>query len=281
MTAFTYSQWLSHFATILQVSDPDGVTALTGLAPYFIERAERLIYSDPELDFLATRETDTSQVTTRGSRSVPIPSSLITVEGVSIITPANTMPDAAGATRIPLKRTTRQFIDFAWPVETQTQAPNPLLGGYFAIFDMEEAAPAPGEDDPSPLPSSFLIMPTPDDAYRIEATGTFRPAALSATNTTTFLTSYYYPLFLAATAVIGFAYQRDFGASSDDPRAALSWQAEYQMQKTQVVAESRRQKSMMGGFLPVAMPMTGRVAAAIGPPNAPPPMPAAPAPAGP
>lgn len=253
MTAFTYSQWLTHMVTIMQNADPDGQAAFAALAPYFIDRAERLIYSDPDLDFLATRDTDTTQLTTRGSRAVPIPAQMITVEGLNIITPANTLPSLLGAQRIPYQRTSRQHIDFVWPTESTVQAPDTFFAGYFAIFDFDQGEPAPGEDEPSPLPSSFLLAPTPDDAYRVEVTGTFRPPALSASNPESFLSTYYYPLFLAATLVAGFGYQQNFGAQSDNPQTAMSWQQEYKYQRDMVVAESKRQKASVDGYSPVQL----------------------------
>lgn len=272
MTTFLYTDWLSHMATILQVSDLDGVAAMTALAPYFIERAEQMIYADADLDFLLTRASDVTKLTTRGVRTVAIPSLMITVEGVSLISPANSQPYDLNAQRIPMMRATRQFLDFMWPIESNVQAPSPLQGGYFAIFDFQQAQPAQGQSgqEGSSLPSSFLIAPTPDDTYRVEVTGTFRPAALSPSNTSTPLTTYYYPLFLAGTLVAAFAYQRDFGQSSDDPRTSVSWETEYQMQKAIAVGESHRQKALAAGgyspfMTPMPMPAGGPMAPALRP----------------
>src|SRR5215472_3383305 len=270
MVAFTYAQWLTHMVTVLENADPDGETAFNALAPSFIERGERPVFSDPELDFLSTATTDTTQLTTRGTRLVPIPTQLITVESFNLITPANTFPYAPGAMRIPYLRTTREFIDLIWPIESVVQPPNFFSTSYYAIFDMDNASEPPGEE-PVSFPSSFIVAPTPDDAYRVEVTGTFRPPALSAATTESCLTTFYYPLFLAATLVAGYAYLRDYGQASEDPRAAVTWREEYERQKAMVVAESKRQKALMGGFSaePHPMPVTGQVAQAIGvPPQA-------------
>lgn len=264
MAGFAYADWLSHMLTIMQVSDPDGQTAFTALAPYFIDRGERLIYSDPELDFLVTRDVDVTQITTNGRRAVPIAASLIIVEYVNLILPANTLPTSTDTIlRVPYRRSTRPEIDFAWPYEAMTATPDPINGGQFAIFDMQQASPAPGEDEPTPLPSALILMPTPDNSYYVEQLGIYRPAPLSASNTTTFLTSFYYPLFLAATVQIAVGYQRDFGAQVNNPQMAMSWKAEYEFQRESVKAESQRQKSLMGGYSPMVMPVKGMVAQAI------------------
>lgn len=244
-----YTQFLVWLTTVLQVSDPSGVAALTNIIPMIIARAENLIYADPELDFLVTRDTDVSQSTATGSRAVAIPSNMIIVEGATIVTPANTLPSVPGAMRIPMLRTTRQFIDITWPMESETAAPSALDGIYYAIFDMEQAAPSQGEAAESvALPSAIMIAPTPDNSYRIEFTGVVTPQPLSSTNTKTFLTTYFPSLFIAASMVIAAAYQRDYGASSDDPKLALSWGAEFEMQKRVAISQSQRQKSQIGGF---------------------------------
>lgn len=265
MAGFTYSAWVSHMITIMQFGDDDGEAAFNSMVGYFIERAEYLIYSDPELDFLATRDVDVSQLTTNGLRTVPIAPQMLVLEGISIIIPANTMPNTPGTVtaRIPYRRSTRQNIDLTWPYESQTAFPDIINGGEWAIFDMEQGSPSEGEDEPSPLPSSILLKPTPNDTYRVEQTGIIRPSALSAANPTTLLTTYFYPLFLAATVQIACGYQRDYGAASDNPQMALSWKGEYMDQRAVAISLSKRQKSLEGGYSPTPMPMSGMVGQAI------------------
>jgi hypothetical protein len=228
---------------LLVLTDAYGVQMFNALLPRIIDDAEGRIYNDPELDFLFTRTTDVSEITTPGVRSVAIPERFIVVEGVSLITPANTLPSAAGSTRVPLLRTTRAFLDLTWPNESLTLAPAPFET-YYAIFSQQEPADAnPEIDDPGNLPSAIKIGPTPDGQYRVEFTGTYQPAPLSATNTPTLLSMHYPELLMAAAMVFGCALLKNWSAMADDPRSAVSWEAHYQTLKTVAIGQSHRQKS--------------------------------------
>ena len=56
--------------------------------------------------------------------------------------------------------------------------------------------------------------------YTIECIGTIRPAPLSPTNTTTYLSLYLPDLFLAASMVFMSAFQKNFSAGSRRPANA-------------------------------------------------------------
>ena len=49
--------------------------------------------------------------------------------------------------------------------------------------------------------NQIVVGPWPDQDYQVEMTGTIRPAALSAANQTTLLTTYFPDLWFAATMV--------------------------------------------------------------------------------
>ena len=262
----TYTEWLQAMFTILQLGDGFGQTAFTALVPRCIEYAEGRLYRDPELDFLATRLVDLSQTTTTGQRSVAIPANILIIEEVSLITPANTLPTVRGAKRIPLSRTTRAFIDFAYPYESQTQAPDDVNGGHWTPYSMQQASPAPGSADelPVPLPSSVIIAPTVDNQYIVEFTGVFQPAPLSSTNPTTFLTQYLPDLFLAASLVWAFGYQRDFGGQAENPQTAMSWEQTFQFLRQGAAIYELRKKALADGFsaLPPRTPTPAQMLAA-------------------
>ncbi len=233
-----YPEWLSAFATIMQMADADAVAALNAIAPRAIEYAELRIYR--EFDLLATRTSDVTQRTARGLRSVLIPPLLLIVENVNLILPADTTSPAAG-TRIALQRASRSFLDATWPNEAQVQMPAPFET-YFAIHDFEEGGPSdPAE--PVPTGSAIKIAPTPDGVYVTEYVGVFRPAPLSATNQSTILTTLMPDIFLAASLIFGFGYQRDFGQQSSDPQAAVSWEQEYQILGRGVAREEMSKKA--------------------------------------
>lgn len=241
--SITYAEWLTTVTTILNITDDDGRAAFAALAPRYIERAELRMYRDPDLDFLATRTVDESQRTSAGLRAVPVPAKFIVLENASLITPANTA--ANEGTRIPLLRAGRPWCDAIWPTESLTRAPA-AFETYWALFSMYEAVASGAEaDEPVALPSSIIIAPTPDNSYVVEYTGTFRPAALSADNPTTFLTTYLPDLFIAASVVAGAAYQRDFGAinAPGDPSLTTYWDREYQSGKFGAAVEEARRKA--------------------------------------
>jgi len=246
-----YTDWLTAMVTYLNIADTAGITAFTALAPRFIEYAELRMQRDPDLDFLATRVVDLSQMTTGGMRSVAIPANFVVHEGANRIIPAGSRPYAGGAMRIPLQRTSRQFCDFIWPNETSVLTPDSLTSWYYALFSQQEPAPAPAEaDELVSLPSSIIIAPTPDNEYVVEQTGTQRIPPLSATNTSNFMTLWLPDMYIAASMVAASGYQRDFGAQTSDPNMAVSWERIYQDLKNGAAVESLRQKARVDGFSP-------------------------------
>jgi hypothetical protein len=234
-----YPDYVTALQGLLSIQDTNGLTNLTAMLPNIISYAELRIYRDPDLDFLATRTADTTQKTTFGNRQVPIPSQIIVVESVSIIMPAGAIPTTLGivptifgVTRIPLIRASTEFLDALWPIESQVLTPAPYQT-YWSIYDQQETGPA----------SAIKIAPTPDGFYFCEFRGTFRPAPLSVVNQSTFLTTNLPDLFLAASMVFGAGYQRDFGAQSDDPKLAQSWENQYTLLKRGAAVEEARKKA--------------------------------------
>jgi hypothetical protein len=260
-----WADFTSALYAMLEFQDPSGQANYNLILPRMLDDAELFLFRHPKLDFLATRTTDRTQTTLAGSRNVTIPSQFVVVEDVALITPANTQPNVAGAQRIPLTRATRQWIDFTWPQESQTQAPDPLNGGYFAIYT--EQLPGAAQPPPEPeagtqsKPSAIIISPTPDDVYVAEFRGTYRPERFdlvagfdSATGdavtptATTFLSTYMPDLYLSAVMLISTAYQRAWGQSSDDPRMAVSWKAHLDEQIEVAGSEEMRKRAGVGGW---------------------------------
>lgn len=284
-----WTEYTTALYTMLQVEDPSGLANFNQVLPQLIDYAELRMFRDPDLDFLVTRTTDRTQSTTAGIRSVPIPQAFIVVEDVALILPSAQQPNAQGATRVQLLRSTRQFCDLTWPVETDMLTPAPFETAW-AIFSEQTVAAAnapqvPTAGDPT-IASSIIIAPTPDANYVTEFKGTYRPERFytvagfnpetgQAQNpvATTFLSTQMPDMLIALSMLWGSAYQHNFGAQADDPRMAVSWDKIYQDLKTPAAIESARQKSQ------------GWMSSAYGPPvirpPAPPPMPGAPPPSGP
>lgn len=260
-----WSDFTTALYTMLQIQDVSGQANFNLILPRMMDDAELFLFQHPRLDFLATRTTDRSQTTTPGSRSVMIPTAFIVVEDFALITPAGAMPDTVGAQRIPFVRATRQWIDFTWPQESQTQAPSQMFDNYWAVYTEQEGA-TPGatvtpQAGAQALPSSVVLRPTPDSSYVAEFRGTFRPQRFDivagfvptsgfAANpgATTFLSTYMPHLLLAATMLISTAYQRLWGAASDDPKMAMSWQAHLEMLIDGASVEELRKKQVVGGW---------------------------------
>lgn len=263
-----YSDWLTAVITILEISDAYGTAAFTAVAPRAIEYAELRMLR--QFDFLFTRTVDLTQMTRGGIRAVPIPADFVVIEGVSLIMPTATKPTAQNSSRVSLLRTSRQFMDLTWPVETNVASPTPFET-YWALFSQQESIDDSGTaDEPTKMPSAILIAPTPDDEYVVEFTGTARPAPLTSTNPDTYLTTYMPDLFLAATLIWAFGYQRDFGSASNNPQAAQSWEQTYQTLARDLDIETLRQKAMIGGFSPFLPSATNPLTSVVPAPAAPP-----------
>lgn len=245
-----YSDFTTALGVLLQYpitnpasATPSSNTDFNNILPRIIESAEQRIYR--EMDFLYTRVVDASVSLTVANRNATLPSSIIVVQSVNLviatgggsyvaedgITPyvaedgsTPYIPETSTSptfTRIPLEITSKDFIDSIWPIESTIDQPQ-----YLAFVTN----------------SSIILAPTPDQAYTLEVTGIFRPSPLSASNPMTYLTLVYPDLFLYAAMIFAAGFQRDFGAQSEDPKMAMSWQAMYDSVKGSVNEEDQRGK---------------------------------------
>lgn len=168
------------------------------ILPRIIDLAEQQIYTD--MDFLQTRRPDFTKKCTANSRSASLPDGIMVVQGVAVITPVTAL-DPKDGTRNTLERASLDFIDVCYPSET-TGAGVPK---WYATLDAD----------------TIVMGPTPDKAYVIEATGTFRPDPISATNTETYISTNYPQLLMQACAVAFCGHQRNYGAQASDPQQAV------------------------------------------------------------
>lgn len=215
-TGLTYATYKSQIATmaVVEESDPAFVTIL----PQMITYAENRIYRD--LDFLFTSISNTSFSCTVGSRSIAVPAGTFVVpEQINLITPAGTTDPDSG-TRVPLLPTTKEFLDAVYGNSQSKAAPK-----YFCPFD----------------DYTFLLGPYPDQAYRVEIVGTYRPDSLSSSNTTTFISLYLPDLMIMASMIYVSGYQRNFGRANDDPQMAITYESQYQgLLKSAMMEENRK-----------------------------------------
>ena len=203
---------------------PSSDVNFNNILPAIITDAEQRIYR--ELDFLATRIANSTLSFAPNSRTLVIPSQIIVVQEVNVITPASTTPIAGR--RNAIQPVSLNYLNFTWPQEMGAGATGvPNIG---SMLDAQ----------------TIIVAPTPDAAYVAEFIGIFRPVPMSSTNQNTYLGANYPDLFLAACCVFGFQYQRDVRA--DQPELIVNWEAMYQARKSSVMEETQRQKWQSTGW---------------------------------
>lgn len=222
-----YSDLVTFLGSIFQIPVTNSASAApyqspeaNTILPRIIDLAEQMIYTD--MDFIATREIDTSTMFTSGSREMTLPAGAMVVEGVAQVSPAGKLPNQSGATVNQLEPVSLDVVDMFFP----TPAANTGSGDYWAMKDA----------------TTIVVGPTPDADYVAAVTATFRPPAMSATNTITYIGTTYPQLLMTATAYYMAGYQRDFGAQSEDPKLASSWKGSYDYILPTCVMEEKRRK---------------------------------------
>ena len=226
-----YSDLTTQLGDLLQYPITDSTSAtpssdvsFNDILPAIITDAEQRIYR--ELDFLATRTSDSTLSFTGGNRFLTIPSQIIVVQEVNVITPAATQPDVG--TRNPVQPVSLNYLNFTWPTAAVQSTPSiPTIGS------MQDA-------------TTLIVAPTPDAAYRVEFVGIFRPDPMSSTNTSTYLGTHYPDLFLAACMVFALQFQRD--VRTDQPELIVNWENMYSARKQSVMEEAQRQKWQSTGW---------------------------------
>lgn len=222
-TGLTYATYKTQIATMAVVAEDD--PAFTTILPQMITYAENRIYRD--VDFLFTSASSTAYALTVGSRSINVTAStfpdgtLVVPEQINLITPAGTSNPNSG-TRVPLLPTTKEFLDAVYGASQSTGAPK-----YWCPFD----------------DYTFLVGPYPDAAYTVEIVGTYRPASLSTTNTTTFISLNLPDVMIMASMIYISAYQRNFSsAMGNDPQMPITYETQYQALLKGAITEENRKK---------------------------------------
>ena len=222
------------------------------LFPQGTSYAELRIYRD--LVMLCTRQQNSSLTTTPGSRVLdlsamanPNGGPIIVPDGLSLIVPAGTATPALGS-RILYKEASLDLIDLIWPQEAVTSGPVSAewIGRYWAMLDDHTMVVAPTPDSPN------------GEVYTAEITGLFQPTPISNANQTTYLSTNYPDLLEAAIMVfMTGALQRNFGAQSDDPRQAQSWEVQYQTLMATARNEERRRRGLAPDVAAASQPAKG------------------------
>lgn len=236
MTALTYADYKTQIA-LLAVVDETDANFLAAL-PQAINYAELRITRD--LDFMEFSDAITGTLAT-GTRKITLPDGTFVIsEQINLLTPAGST-DPEAASRVPLLPTTKEFLDAVHGSSTSTGQPV-----YYAPFN----------------DNLFLVGPYSDATYTVEVVGVTRPLALSATNTTTFISKYLPDLLIMASMIYISGYQRNFGKQADDPAMAVSYESQYQTLLKGASVEEARKKYEASGWssqspTPVATPTRG------------------------
>lgn len=209
------------------------------ILPAIIDYAEQRIYR--ELDLIETVTTKTATLVA-GTRAVAMPAGVIVLQALNVITPAGSAPDDSNAVRNPLTRVSVDFLNYVCPQGTKTNINQPVPI-YFA--DLNNA--------------QVIVGPAPLEEYTGEFVCTIRPDPLSASNTTTILTTYIPDLFLSASMVFASGYQKNYGQQADDPKLAMSYEQQYQEQFKSAFSEMAAKKSQNQAWRPYSTtPLAGQ-----------------------
>lgn len=221
--SLTYAQYVTQIAT-MAVVDEDDTNFLIAL-PQAIEYATLRMCRD--IDFLSTVTANTTYSFTALNRSLTFPIGLfVTLQDVNVLTPVGTA-DPTLATRNPLMPTSKEVLDYLWSSSTNAAVPT-----LFAMLNQ----------------NTIVVGPWPDANYSAELVGTIRPTMLSATETTTFISTYLPDLFVQASMIYIAEYQRNFGdAAASDPQMGTFYDNQYKtLLQSAVVEEARKKFSSVG-----------------------------------
>src|SRR5258708_19202089 len=219
MNVTTYPLWVAAVSNLTSGNIPGSPSLyLAAELPAAIDYAEGRIYRN--FNFLTTVTTDATQNTVSLNRNITVPAAFVVVNDVNIITPSGTAPDVGK--RNLLTKASKEFLDLMWPSKDGATVPT-----LFAFLNQ----------------SQIVLGPWPDlSNYAVEFIGTQRPAPLSASNPTTFLTLNMADLFLAATMIHISGFMKNYGAQGDDPAQPGSWEGQYQRLAEGVDGEELRKR---------------------------------------
>ena len=222
--ALTYSSYVQQIATMAVI--PSNDTNFTIIIPQMISYAELRMQRD--LDFLSTQISTTAYNFTANSNTLTLPTSQFIVP--------QTVEVVSSGVSTPLLPVTKEFIQNVYGSGSTTGLPQ-----YFAVYG--------GDTATTGNTSQYMIVgPIPDQSYGTILTGTVRSAPLSASNTTTYISTYLPDMFIMASMIYISAFQRNFGRLNDDPQMAQTYESQYQALLKGSMVEEARKKYQAGGW---------------------------------
>lgn len=194
--SYTYAQWVTALAN--ETVETESRAEFQAILPSCIDYAEQRLYR--ELDLLSTVTIDESGTITAGARYYSLP----TGGGRFVVTNSITIL-SAGSVINPMVPVSLDYMNFVWPSNAGAGIPT----CYAMVTDQ-----------------TFVVGPSPDQAYGFRVIGTVRPTPLSVSNVTTYLTLYLPDLWFATTMVFMAGWQQNFGSQADNPQMAQSWETQ-------------------------------------------------------
>jgi len=217
--SLTYTSYAQQIATmaVIPVSD----TNFSIILPSMIDYAELRMQRD--LDFLSTQISTSAYTFTSGSNQLTLPTSQFIVPQTFEV-----LDNSGNST--PLLPVTKEYIQNVYGSGSTQGLPQ-----YFAVYG--------GDSATTGNTSQYMIVgPTPNSGYTVRLTGTVRSAPLSASNPTTYISTYLPDMFIMASMIYISAFQRNFGKINDDPQMAQTYEAQYQALKVSALTEANRAK---------------------------------------
>ena len=191
MTALTWTTLgQTLLATLVRAQPPFTFPSTDGFFTQLYPRATSYAESriTQEIPLLGNRTEDVSQTTTSGQNTISISAMttpIIVPETLDLITPASTLP--AAGTRWSYDMTTPDVINAIWPTLATVLAPGSAndIGRFWALLNA----------------TTIILAPTPDGIYYAAVAGLAVAQAISASQTTTYLSTNYPDLLTAGCMV--------------------------------------------------------------------------------
>tara|TARA_R110000868_G_C10928680_1_gene766194 strand:+ start:797 stop:1537 length:741 start_codon:yes stop_codon:yes gene_type:complete len=246
MVGLTYATYKTQIAEMAVVAEDD--VNFLAILPSMIDYATLRINRDLDLLITSASLSGVDYKLTAGNRNLsfdqnlPDGSYFVVSEQINLITPAG-QSNLDESTRVPLLPTTKEFLDAVFGSSVVENRAQPK---YFVPFN----------------DTLFLVGPVPETDYYVEVVGTVRPAPLSESVTSNFISQYLPDLLIMASMIYISAYQRNFGRQSDDPQMAQSYESQYGMLLKSAMVEEARKKFEGAAWssqapAPVASPTRG------------------------
>ena len=238
-TGLSYASYVQQLATLAVVPTTD--TNFQIILPQAISYAELRMQRD--LDFLSTQIYDNTSFTTTQNQNI------LSIPTAAFITLQTIQVTANGVTN-PLSPVAKEYIQNVFNSTASAGVPS-----VFAVYGGDSATTGNTSQN-------ILFGPYPNAAYPLTFTGTIHASSLSASNSTTFISTYLPDLFIAASMVYVGGYQRNFSTTGADPQMPINWEQQYQTLLKGATVEEYRKKFQSAAWgpqspSPIATPPRG------------------------